>query len=679
MARFTDVMMLDGEGFMPSLAALDVLSGVKAAETVTPTVPTPASSDTKLSAQAATVPQAAVPAGSVNTNTIEGINAASNNKTTAQPFTTPMTISGQTDGVVTTGNTPEAIDAANAKVIDIGGLSTDPANRLPGESASEANARITAAYKAQPKPELTKEGAAAGATIKFVRTGAGGVGKWMEVFPIGKPIPAERTTEYGNVYDAKGNLVSGTGLKTGTGSATATSTSTSGTKGVQQMPPGFTAGAFPKELEKYFGASPSDIMGYKINEYTNAAGEKYYKLSISQKGAYGDAKYGSSEFGAPIKKDASGAFTLFQGNYSTGSNLNDGSTTTKPTTSTTTVTTTKPITSTTTLTTTPVAGANYGGSGSTADPFTVDGKPYTGSLFGSTYNNGVVVDMAAKTADDIAKQGRLDARTEFSNTLKALGLPQNLVDELDNMIKQDYTKSQMYLELQKTPAWKERFPGMAGLAAAGKAVDAGTYISMEKGFLQTLDYYGIDKKIFGTTAELGKQIGNLVSPKAFEDRVSLAAQDVEQNPDVLSQLNLYYGVDKSAAISYLLNPEIGLDIIKRQARAAEIGAKAAASKFDFGTAPAGSGVAESFINAAGTMDLQSLGTAFQQARQLAGNQTRLAQLEGASYNDLEAVSAILGKDQAAILDSQRRAAREAARFGGGSGLGSGSLKRETAI
>jgi hypothetical protein len=351
-------------------------------------------------------------------------------------------------------------------------------------------------------------------------------------------------------------------------------------------------------------------------------------------------------------------------------------TTTNPATTQTTVTTTKPVSSTTT---TPVAGSAYGGSGSTADPFTVDGKPFTGSLFGSTYNNGVVVDTAAKTAEDIAKQGRLDARVEFGNTLKALGLPQNLVDELDNMIKQDYTKSQMYLELQKTPAWKERFPGMEGLAKAGKAVDAGTYISMEKGFLQTLDFYGIDKKLFGTTAELGKQIANLVSPKRFETVVALAAQDVENNPDVLAGLNLYYGVDKSAAISYLLNPEIGLDIIQRQARAAEIGAKAGKSQFAFGMTKEGSGVAESFINAAGTMDLQALDVSFQQARQLANTQTSIAATEGASYNDLSAVSAILGKDQAALLDSQRRAARATARFTGSSGLGSGSLKRESAI
>ena len=55
-------------------------------------------------------------------------------------------------------------DAATAAVVAAGGKSTDRANRLPGETATEANARITAGYKAQAKPDLTQEGAAAGAT-----------------------------------------------------------------------------------------------------------------------------------------------------------------------------------------------------------------------------------------------------------------------------------------------------------------------------------------------------------------------------------------------------------------------------------------------------------------------------------------------------------------------------------
>jgi len=120
--------------------------------------------------------------------------------------------------------TQAEIDAATAKVVAAGGKSTDRANRLPGETAAEANARITAAYKAQAQPELTVEGKAAGATIEFVRTGAGGVGTYKEVFPMGAAIPDTRTTNYGNVYDKNGNLVSGTGLKTGTGGKTVIAT-----------------------------------------------------------------------------------------------------------------------------------------------------------------------------------------------------------------------------------------------------------------------------------------------------------------------------------------------------------------------------------------------------------------------------------------------------------------------
>jgi hypothetical protein len=109
--------------------------------------------------------------------------------------------------------TPAAIAAKTAEQVAAGVKSTDRAARLEGETASEANARITQGYKDQARPELTQEGAAAGATLEFVRTGAGGVGTYKEIYPIGTPVPTERTTAYGNVYDAQGNLISGSGLK----------------------------------------------------------------------------------------------------------------------------------------------------------------------------------------------------------------------------------------------------------------------------------------------------------------------------------------------------------------------------------------------------------------------------------------------------------------------------------
>lgn len=109
--------------------------------------------------------------------------------------------------------TQAEIDAKTAEQVAAGVRSTDRAARLPGETATQANARITQGYKDQPKPELTQEAVAGKATLEYVRTGAGGIGEYKEVYPIGTPIPVERTTAYGNTYDAQGNLLSGTGLK----------------------------------------------------------------------------------------------------------------------------------------------------------------------------------------------------------------------------------------------------------------------------------------------------------------------------------------------------------------------------------------------------------------------------------------------------------------------------------
>jgi hypothetical protein len=167
--------------------------------------------------------------------------------------------------------TQAEIDAKTAAVVAAGGKSTDRANRLEGETATQANARITAAYKAQAQPELTVEGKAAGATIEFVRTGAGGVGTYKEVFPMGAAIPETRTTNYGNVYDSKGNLVSGTGLKTSTGGKTviATVVNSDGSSTVSYSDG--TSAVIPKKVVTTLNP-PADITGNGLVTSTTETG-----------------------------------------------------------------------------------------------------------------------------------------------------------------------------------------------------------------------------------------------------------------------------------------------------------------------------------------------------------------------------------------------------------------------
>lgn len=111
--------------------------------------------------------------------------------------------------------TQAEIDAKTAEQVAAGIKSTSKEARLEGETYAQANARLTQGYKDQPKPELTQEGVTGGATLEYVRTGSGGVGEYKEVYPIGTPIPDTRTTVSGNVYDAQGNLIAGSGLKPG--------------------------------------------------------------------------------------------------------------------------------------------------------------------------------------------------------------------------------------------------------------------------------------------------------------------------------------------------------------------------------------------------------------------------------------------------------------------------------
>ena len=266
------------------------------------------------------------------------------------------------------------------------------------------------------------------------------------------------------------------------------------------------------------------------------------------------------------------------------------------------------------------------------------------------------------------------ALEDFKANLKLAGLD-SLASTIDGYIKSDMTASQIKINLVGTDAYKARFPGMESLSKAGKAVNEATYISMERGMISILKAYGLDDKILGTTEKLGSVIGNLVSVAEYEQRVAMAADKVKKNSDVLASLNEYYGVDITGAISYLLDPKLGMDIVKKQIRASEIGAAAEMYKFDLDKA-----AAESYINVSGTSDLNSLKESFGRARILADTQSRLASIEGdKTYNELQAVATTLGADQQRMLESQRRALREQARFAGQSGISSGSLKKESNI
>jgi hypothetical protein len=526
------------------------------------------------------------------------------------------------------GLTKEEIDAATAAVVAAGGKSTDRANRLPGETATEANARITAAYKAQPIPELTKEGKAAGATMEFVRTGAGGVGTYKEIYPMGTAIPQVRTKENGNVFDPSGTLIPGSTpttsatSATGTPSANTVSTSTSTSGRVQQLPAGFIPGAFPKELEKFFGQSPSDIMGYKISEYTNAAGQKYYKLSISQKNAYGDGVTGSSEFGAPITKGPNGEYTLFQGDYSTGSNIGNGR---------------------------------------------VDGNTGLGGSGNLSTNNAAI--EAANAAGKAERQSAYDLLFQQFNQY-GLGA---LVEPLKGLIISGASPAEFTIKLRESEAYKKRFAANAARIANGlAAISEAEYLGLEDQYQNIMRNYGLPAEYYargdmGTQEGFNKFISNDVSATELEDRIMTAQNRVlNANPEVLASLKAFYpDITNGDILAYTLDPTKGLTDIKRKVTAAEIGGAATQAGLGITGARAGE------LGAAGITKQQAQ-QGFQTVAEVAPRGGQLAEIYKQSpYTQNTAEAEVFGLAGSTEAARQRKKLTqlETAAFSGSAGAG----------
>lgn len=199
--------------------------------------------------------------------------------------------------------TKAQVEEVTAKVVMDGGKSTDPKNRLKGETATQANARITAAYKEMTaKPVLSEEQIKAGAKVQFVRTGAGGQGEYTVVVPPGYKGP--RTTTQWTDGIIPGNSKYTTGSSVGTkisggkvvsaSSTTKTSTTTSSTTSTAQTGIAKTiTDALGSDLEK-FRVDPATGKQRTSQEIVNAAIKAGLELPDSAWGTSYDEKTGKN-------------------------------------------------------------------------------------------------------------------------------------------------------------------------------------------------------------------------------------------------------------------------------------------------------------------------------------------------------------------------------------------------
>ena len=285
-----------------------------------------------------------------------------------------------------------------------------------------------------------------------------------------------------------------------------------------------------------------------------------------------------------------------------------------------------------------------------------------------------------KAEADAAKLAvKVKAKDRLTTLLASYGL-EGLAGFIDRRIMADVSEEQVMVELYDQPEYQQRFPGMAALRKAGRTITEKEYMANERAMTQTARFFDLPKGFYDSPDDFGALLGKEVSPKEYQDRLQVG-QDLARslNPAVKSQLIEFYGVGEGDLTAFVLDADRALPLIQKQAKAAQFVGIGRAAGFTLGGM-----TAQQAENIAGTesyakLSEAELSKALGAAGQLRSTQQRLARLEGIEYNEQEALSAVIEGNQTALLASQQRAQREAARFSTRGGVSGSTLRSTTAI
>jgi hypothetical protein len=284
-----------------------------------------------------------------------------------------------------------------------------------------------------------------------------------------------------------------------------------------------------------------------------------------------------------------------------------------------------------------------------------------------------------KAAEDAkALAVKMKASDRLSALFASYGL-ESLAGFISRRIMADASEDMIMLEMYDQPEYQLRFPGMKALRAKGKTITEGEYIKDEKAFTQTARFFDVPVGFYDSPDDFGKLIGNLVSPKEFQDRLQVG-QDLARSmsPGIRTQLQELYNVGEGGITAYVLDADRALPLIQKQAKAAQFVGFGREKGFKLEGITAAQAEQLAGTEAYAKLSAQQLQIALGQAAQLRQTQTRLTGIEGGTYDESQALKAVIEGSPEALLASQQRAQREGARFGAGGGAGiTGSSLRST--
>ena len=181
--------------------------------------------------------------------------------------------------------------------------------------------------------------------------------------------------------------------------------------------------------------------------------------------------------------------------------------------------------------------------------------------------------------------GERNASEILRDTLSTYGLEGLLDDpnlDLINLWIATGDDDAVWARVRQSEPYKTRFPGMAALSAAGRAISEAAYVELERSYAQTLQAYDMPERFYDDPSDFGALIGGDVSTTEFTQRVATAFEVVEQTTSEVRQaLSDYYGITDSDLAAYYLDPEKATSIFEEREKlgAARIGGIAVETGF----------------------------------------------------------------------------------------------------
>jgi hypothetical protein len=287
-------------------------------------------------------------------------------------------------------------------------------------------------------------------------------------------------------------------------------------------------------------------------------------------------------------------------------------------------------------------------------------------------------DQAAR--DEAARQQRETASSFLRGVLEQYNMGA-LASQVESLINQWGTNTTVIAErLRQTEPYKQRFKGLLGLQQRGitDVRNEAEYLDLESRYRGVFREAGL-RDYLGTAGSqteydaIARIVGDFsLSVDEVRERVTDAQRVVADTPqEVRDSLQRFYGIDPNLLTQYVLDPTRTTGEIQRRANAAIVGGYAQRAGLEFGA-----GVSErigEFLG--GDRDIQ--GTQIEpQLTEIADIQRstqRLAEIEQGDLSAETSALSALNLDQGARERVRTLQSRERARFGGRSGITTGSL------